>query len=149
MHSRWEIEIAYLRIKETLRGPGVRLRGGTPELARQEIWALLTVYNALCDLATAAAALEDIDPDEISFTAVLRIVRDHHTTPRANACRHCGHRETTTTPTLTSQITNAPRNRTGRQRYSPRTPAERRTQHGSEATYTINITTSTLPKADN
>jgi len=147
--ERRQVEIAYLRIKKTLRGPGVRLRGTTPQLARQEIWALLTVYNAVCDLASAAAALEGIDPDEISFVAVLRIVRDHHTTPRARACRHCGHQETITTPTLTSQITAATRNRTNRTRTSPRTPQERRTQHGSNATYTITIVTSTLPKADN
>jgi len=147
--ERWEVEITYLRIKKTLRGPGVRLRGTTPELARQEIWALLTVYNALCDLAARTAALEGIDPDEISFVAVLRIVRDHHTTPPADACRHCGHQETATAPTLTSQIAATTRNRTNRQRHSPRTPRERRTQHGSNATYTITIATSTLPKADN
>jgi hypothetical protein len=147
--ERWQVEIAYLRIKKTLRGAGIRLRGTTPETARQEIWALLTVYNTLCDLAAQAAALEGIDPDEISFTTVLRIVRDRHSAPRTDTCHHCGHQQTTTTPNLTRQIANAPRNRTGRQRHSPRTPAERRTQHGSNATYTITIVASTLPKADN
>jgi IS4 transposase len=63
--QRWQVEITYLRIKKELRGPGTVLRGRSPELARQEIWAFLIVYNALCDLAAHVAALEGIDPDEI------------------------------------------------------------------------------------
>ena len=53
--ERWQAELAYYRLKVTLRGSGVRLRGQTPALARQEIWGLLIVYNALCDLATRTA----------------------------------------------------------------------------------------------
>jgi hypothetical protein len=49
--QRWQAELAYCRIKVTLRGNRVVLRGQTPNLAMQEIWALLCVYNALCDLA--------------------------------------------------------------------------------------------------
>ncbi len=36
--ERWQVELAYYRMKVTLRGPGVVLRGQTPALARQEIW---------------------------------------------------------------------------------------------------------------
>jgi hypothetical protein len=35
--ERWQIELAYFRIKVTLRGSGKVLRGQTPALARQEI----------------------------------------------------------------------------------------------------------------
>jgi hypothetical protein len=147
--ERWQVEIAYLRLKKQLRGPGVVLRGRSPELARQEIWAFLIVYNALCDLAAQVAALEGIDPDEIAFVAVLRITR-----ARLDAdtpCRNCGHRPSDTgdpLAALTSGIAAHPRKRTGRSRTSPRTAQERRTGHTREAVYTITITESNLPKAD-
>lgn len=146
--ERWQVEITYLRLKQQLRGPGVVVRGRSPELARQEIWAFLIVYNALCDLAAQVAALEGIDPDEIAFVAVLRITRN-----RLNAdtpCHHCGHRPSDTgdpLAALTSSIAAHPRNRTGRSRTSPRTPDERRTSHTREAVYTITITKSNLPRA--
>jgi hypothetical protein len=141
--ERWQVEITYLRIKKELRGPGTVLRGRSPELARQEIWAFLIVYNALCDLAAQVAALEGIDPDEIAFVAVLRLTR-----ARLDAdtpCHHCGHRPSDhgdPLAALTSSIATHPRNRT-----SPRTPAERRTGHTREAIYAITITESNLPKA--
>ncbi len=50
--QRWQIELAYFNLKVTLRGAGTRLRGQTPHLARQEIWGLLVVYNALVDRRT-------------------------------------------------------------------------------------------------
>jgi len=75
--QRWQIELAYKTIKSTLRGSGRRLRGQTPDLAEQEIWGLLTVYDGLVDQAVAAAVDLDIDPDEISFTVVLHATRDH------------------------------------------------------------------------
>lgn len=68
--QRWQVEVIYLRVKTTLRGPGTRLRGQTPTLAVQEIWGLLIVYNALVRLAVAAAVAVQVDPDEINFTAV-------------------------------------------------------------------------------
>jgi Transposase DDE domain/Insertion element 4 transposase N-terminal len=53
--QRWQVELVYKTIKSTLRGTGRRLRGQAPDLAEQEIWGLLTVYNALVDQAVAAA----------------------------------------------------------------------------------------------
>jgi hypothetical protein len=147
--ERWQVEIAYLRLKKELRGPGAILRGRSPELARQEIWAFLIVYNALCDLAADVAALEGIDPDEIAFVAVLRITRTH--LDADTPCHNCGHRRSDTadpTAALTSAIAAHPHNRTGRSRTSPRTPQERRTNHTREAAYTITITKSNLPKAE-
>jgi hypothetical protein len=41
--ERWQAEVAYYRLKVTLRGNGVILRGQTSNLARQEVWALLCV----------------------------------------------------------------------------------------------------------
>jgi IS4 transposase len=53
--ERWQIELVYGRLKTTLREPGIRLRGQTPELAYQELWALLAIYNALVRLAVTTA----------------------------------------------------------------------------------------------
>jgi hypothetical protein len=144
--ERWQIEITYLRIKSSLRGNGATLRGHREDLVRQEIWALLTVYNMMCDLATNAAALDGIDPDEICFATVLRLTRAHlgADLPRP----HCGHRTDDPVNALTSAIATSPRNRTHRNRTSPRTPHERETGHTRKATYTITITEANLPQAD-
>jgi hypothetical protein len=147
--ERWQVEITYLRIKKSLRGPGTVLRSRSSELVRQEVWAFLIVYNALCDLAAQVAALQGIDPDEISFVAVLRVTRAHLDADAP--CRNCGHRPSNLSDpldALTSGIAAHPRNRTGRSRTSPRTARERQTGHTSEAVYTITITKSNLSKAD-
>lgn len=140
--ERWQAELVYKSIKSTLRGGDRRLRGQSPDLAEQEIWAMLTVYNALVDQAVAAAIDLSIDPDEISFTAVLRATRDHLIA--SASCRACGYHGDSTD--LRAAITAAPRNRTGRTRTSPRTTKQRRTQHTRDVTYTIAVTESNLPR---
>ena len=144
--ERWQVEITFLRLKSTLRGDRAVLRGHSPDLVRQEIWALMTVYNILCALAADAAALERIDPDEISFVTVLHLTRAHLGADLP--CTNCGHREHQPRQALTSAIATRPRNRTGRKRTSPRTPAERKTQRTRNATYTVTITETNLPEAD-
>lgn len=74
-HQRWEQETGHDQLKTHLRGPGKILRSRLPDLVRQEIWAWLTVHHALTVLATRAAEAADVDPDRISFSRVLRIVR--------------------------------------------------------------------------
>jgi hypothetical protein len=143
--ERWQVELTYYRMKVTLRGPGVVLRGQTPDLARQEIWGLLVVYNALCDLAASTAAELGVDPDEISFVAVLRHTRAHLGTQTCR-CR-CTRPGENATQALLTAITAHPRNRTGRQRTSPRTASQRRTERTRNVDYTIHIVTSNLPKA--
>jgi hypothetical protein len=68
---RWAIETGYAEIKTCLRGPGRTLRGRTPDLARQELWAYLAIYQALRLLIARAAAGAGPDPGRISFTAAL------------------------------------------------------------------------------
>jgi hypothetical protein len=51
------------------------LRSRLPDLVHQEIWAWLIVYHAITALITTAAEAADLDPDRISFTRVLRLVR--------------------------------------------------------------------------
>lgn len=74
-HDRWEEETANDQLKTHLRGPGRVLRSRLPDLAHQEIWAWLTVHYALAVLIARAAEAADIDPDRISFTRTLRLVR--------------------------------------------------------------------------
>jgi hypothetical protein len=76
-HQRWEIENSYGELKTRLRGASFILRSRSPELVRQELFAFLTVYQALCALKAEAARTAGIDPDRISFTVTVRIARDH------------------------------------------------------------------------
>src|SRR5690349_4043091 len=66
---RWAAETGFAELKTALRGPGRTLRGRTPELARQELWAYLAIYQALRTLIARAAARDGLDPARISFTA--------------------------------------------------------------------------------
>ncbi len=97
-------------------------------------------------LAARAAALAGADPDEISFTAVLSMVRAGIWGD--TCCEHCGRRPRNPLGRLLRSIISSPRNRTGRKRTSGRTAAERRTRHTEDATYTITITPSNLPTWD-
>src|SRR3954447_14626901 len=74
-HQRWEHETGNDQLKTHLRGPGRVLRSRLPDLVHQEIWAWLLVHYALTVLITRAAEAADIDPDRISYTRTLRIVR--------------------------------------------------------------------------
>lgn len=75
-HDRWEIETAFLELKQTILGGRV-LRARTPGGVDQEIYALLVIYQALriaiCD---ATIARPDVDPDRASFTVALGAARD-------------------------------------------------------------------------
>jgi hypothetical protein len=119
LRRRWQAEIAYYRIKVGLRGAGAALRGHS-RLARQEIWGMLVVYNALCDLAAQTAVSLGVDLDQICFVAVLRQTRDHLAAAN-HACQRCGERPSPdlAAQTLIDDIAASPRNRTGRQRTSP------------------------------
>jgi Insertion element 4 transposase N-terminal/Transposase DDE domain len=72
---RWAIETGYREFKTYLRGPGRVLRGRTPDLARQELWAYLVIYQAIHVIITRAATTAGLDPGQISFTATLHAVR--------------------------------------------------------------------------
>ena len=145
--ERWQIEIAFLHLKKTVRGARRALRGQSPDLARQEAWALLLIHNITATATARAAATAGIDPALIPFTAVFGLVRAHIAAD--TPCRHCGHRPTSANDPLASlsaAILALPRHRPGRQRTSGRTAAERRTRHTEDVTYTIEITKSNLPE---
>src|SRR5438128_5036809 len=142
--ERWQIEIAFLHLKKTLRGSKRVLRGRSVTLARQEAWAFLLVHNMIAAVAARAGALAGIDPDLIPFTAVLGLVRAGiHAGTR---CGHCGQLPADPLGQLIDGVAAHPRHRPGRKRTSGRTPAERRSRPTEEATYTITITPSNLPQ---
>jgi hypothetical protein len=70
-HERWEIEVTYLALRHTLLR-GYVLRSRDRAGAEQELWALLTVYQALRMAMTDAAVTAGADPDRASFTIALQ-----------------------------------------------------------------------------
>ncbi|MFD4764291.1 IS4 family transposase [Streptomyces sp. NPDC058439] len=73
--ERWEIETTLDEIKTHLGGPRFVLRSQHPAGVEQEIFAFLLVHHALRDLMHQAAQLQREDPDRMSFTCTLRVVR--------------------------------------------------------------------------
>ena len=142
--ERWQIEIAFLHLKKTLRGARRVLRGKSEVLARQEAWAFLLAHNMIAGVAARAAALAGIDPDLIPFTAVLGLVRAGICAD--TRCGHCGKLPAGPLGQLMADVTAHPRHRPGRKRTSGRTAAERRSRPTEEVTYTITITPSNLPQ---
>lgn len=75
-HQRWEVETAYLELKQSILGGRV-LRARTPAGLEQEIYALLVAYQALriaiCD---ATLGRPGLDPDRGSFSVALNAARD-------------------------------------------------------------------------
>ena len=74
-HQRWEVEVALAELKTQLRGARVVLRSKTPELVRQEVWGLLLAHFAVRGLMHEAALQADEDPDRLSFSHAVRVVR--------------------------------------------------------------------------
>lgn len=78
-HQRWESENHYKSIKTHQRGPRQVLRSKDPDGIRQEIYAYLITYQAIRALLNQAAATVGVDPDRLSFTTTLRLVRRYIT----------------------------------------------------------------------
>ncbi|MGH3625261.1 MAG: transposase [Sciscionella sp.] len=74
--QRWHIELLFRLVKVDLRAPGGVLRSRSPQGVRQEIWALLCLYQALRTLITRAALIAGVDATRISFPPVLDAVTD-------------------------------------------------------------------------
>jgi hypothetical protein len=81
-HQRWEIESSFREMEiQLLAGGG--LRSKSPELVRQELWGLFLAHYAIRAFMTEAADTVDLDPDRLSFTRTLNIIRRQVTDPAA------------------------------------------------------------------
>jgi hypothetical protein len=74
-HERWEIEMVIDEIKDHQRLSSQPLRSKLPVLVLQELYALLLAHYALCALRLQAAETKGLDPDRISFTESIRVLR--------------------------------------------------------------------------
>lgn len=74
-HERWEIEGAFDELKTHLRGARIVLRSKTPDLVRQEFYGLLLAHFAIRGLMHEAALKQGEDPDRLSFTHTVRVIR--------------------------------------------------------------------------
>ena len=73
--ERWEEENAFDELKTHQRGAGRVLRSKSPQMVIQEIYAHLLVYYAIRTLINGAAEPAGLDPDRLSFTRSLRVIR--------------------------------------------------------------------------
>lgn len=73
--QRWEFESTLDEIKTHLGGSHLVLRSQHPEGGEQELYGFLLVHHAIRHLMHQAARDGDHDPDRISFTRSLRVVR--------------------------------------------------------------------------
>jgi hypothetical protein len=75
-HERWEVESAYFAVKKSMLGRRV-LRSRTLPGIAQEIYALLTVYQAIrIAIADATSTVPGADPDRASFSIALHTARE-------------------------------------------------------------------------
>lgn len=75
-HQRWEHESAYYALRHTIMN-GRNLRSGDPAGIEQEMWSLLTLYQALrIVMVDAAESVPGIDPDRCCFSVALHTARD-------------------------------------------------------------------------
>lgn len=79
-HQRWELESTFREIETYLRA-GNGIRSKRPGLVRQELWGLFLAHYAIRSFMAEAADTVEMDPDRISFTRTLHIVRRRITDP--------------------------------------------------------------------
>lgn len=73
--ERWEVENVFDEFKTHLRGSSTVLRSKTPDLVHQELWGLLLAHFAIRQLMAQAAWQRTLDPDRLSFTHAVRVLK--------------------------------------------------------------------------
>jgi hypothetical protein len=76
-HQRWEIEstLDEFKVHQLDRRPAPHLRSRHPREVVQELYGLVLAHRAIRCLMAEAAARADLDPDRLSFTGTLRLLR--------------------------------------------------------------------------
>lgn len=68
--QRWEIELGYREMKQSLLASHYTLRSKTPEMIEQELWGILLAYNLLrYQMVEMSRQCPGVYPCEMSFTA--------------------------------------------------------------------------------
>lgn len=74
--SRWQLETCFRELETSLRGgAAVVLRSKSPDMIRQEIYAMLCCYQAIRTLIGQAANHSGLDPGRLSFTRSRDAIR--------------------------------------------------------------------------
>lgn len=65
---RWEIELGFREMKQSLLDSQFTLRSNQPELIKQELWGILLAYNLIrYQMILMAKSLKSIHPNQLSF----------------------------------------------------------------------------------
>jgi IS4 transposase len=65
---RWEIELGFKEMKQSLLDSQFSLRSNQPELIKQELWGILLAYNLIrYQMVLMAKSLDSIHPNQLSF----------------------------------------------------------------------------------
>jgi hypothetical protein len=74
-HERWEVETALAEVKVHQWAHPRPLRSKRPREVVQEVYGLLLAHLAIRTLMYQAARRDGVDPDRLSFTGALRVLR--------------------------------------------------------------------------
>jgi len=73
-HERWEIELGYDELKTHMLAREETIRSRTPELVRQEMWAIGLAYNLVRVEMERAADEAGVAPTRLSFVNALSMI---------------------------------------------------------------------------
>ena len=73
--ERWEVEVTLDEFKTHMRGGQVVLRSKTPKLVEQEFYGMMLAHRAVRCLMNEAALRQNLDPERLSFTHAIWVIR--------------------------------------------------------------------------
>lgn len=82
-NERWEIELTFDELETHQRGSAVILRSKLPDLVLQELYGYLITHHGIRQLMVEAADQAELDPDRMSFTRSVNIIRRQVTSQAA------------------------------------------------------------------
>lgn len=86
-HERWEEELSLDELKTHLSGREVPVRSKAPAGVVQEVYGLVLAHYVIRRVMHDAAVTASVDPDRLSFSNSLRIVRCHLPEAPGRACQ--------------------------------------------------------------
>lgn len=74
-NERWGIELTFDELETHQRGAAVILRSKLPDLVLQELYGYLITHYGIRQLMAEAADQAELDPDRLSFTRSINVIR--------------------------------------------------------------------------